>query len=93
MGKLLANDSHLRYAHLLMANGHTIHFVDMCATKRSFVSSMKREYEVIIEKDEDGYYHARVPELPGCFTQAESLREVNKNIKEAIDLYLEIINN
>jgi predicted RNase H-like HicB family nuclease len=61
---------------------------NICMGKR-----MKREYEVIIEKDEDGYYHARVPELPGCFTQAESLREVNKNIKEAIDLYLEIINN
>lgn len=52
---------------------------------------MKKEFDVIIEKDEDGYYHARVPELPGCFTQAESLREVNKNIKEAIDLYLDVL--
>jgi len=52
---------------------------------------MKKEFDVIIEKDEDGYYHARVPELPGCFTQAENLREVNKNIKEAIDLYLDVL--
>jgi predicted RNase H-like HicB family nuclease len=32
-----------------------------------------REFYVIIEKDEDGYYVADVPELPGCHTQAKSL--------------------
>jgi predicted RNase H-like HicB family nuclease len=45
---------------------------------------------VILEKDEDGYY-GYCPELPGCHTQGESLEEVIKNIKEAIELYLETL--
>ena len=50
---------------------------------------MKRAYNVIIEKDEDGYFVATVPELPGCHTQAKSLDELNQRIEEAIALYLE----
>jgi predicted RNase H-like HicB family nuclease len=49
-----------------------------------------REFTVIIEQDEDGIYIASVPELPGCHTQAETLDELNKRIKEAIELYLEV---
>jgi len=49
-----------------------------------------REFTVIIEKDEDGIYVASVPELPGCHTQAETLDELNRRIKEAIELYLEV---
>jgi predicted RNase H-like HicB family nuclease len=49
-----------------------------------------REFTVIIEQDEDGIYIASVPELPGCHTQAETLDELNRRIKEAIELYLEI---
>ena len=51
---------------------------------------MKREFDVIIEKDEDGFYVASVPELPGCHTQARSLDELMENINEAIELYLEV---
>ena len=47
------------------------------------------EYTVIIERDEDGYYVGEVVELPGCFTQARSIEELLKRIKEAIELYLE----
>ena len=47
------------------------------------------QYDVIIEKDEDGVYVAHVPELPGCHTQGDSVKEVMKNISEAIELYLE----
>lgn len=50
-----------------------------------------REFTVIIEQDEDGIYIASVPELPGCHTQAETLDELNRRIKEAIELYLEIV--
>jgi len=50
---------------------------------------MKRQYNVVIEQDEDGYYVGIVPELPGCHTQAKSLDELRKRIKEAIELYLE----
>jgi predicted RNase H-like HicB family nuclease len=45
---------------------------------------------IIIEKDEDGYY-AYCPELPGCQSQGDSLEEVRENIKEAVELYLETL--
>jgi predicted RNase H-like HicB family nuclease len=44
----------------------------------------------VVEKDEDGYYVASVPELPGCHTQAKTLDAVMKRIKEAIQACLEI---
>ena len=50
-----------------------------------------REFTVIIEQDEDGIYVASVPELPGCHTQAKTLDELNSRIKEAIQLYLEVV--
>ena len=50
---------------------------------------MKKTYTYIIEKDEDGYYIADVPELPGCHTQAKTLDELEKRILEAITLYLD----
>jgi predicted RNase H-like HicB family nuclease len=34
---------------------------------------MRREFNVLIERDEDGYYVASVPALRGCHTQAKSL--------------------
>jgi predicted RNase H-like HicB family nuclease len=46
-------------------------------------------FSVVVEKDEDGYYVASVPELPGCHTQAKSLDLVMERIKEAIQVYLE----
>ena len=45
---------------------------------------------IIIEKDENGYY-AFCPELKGAHSQGESLEEVLKNIKEAIELYVETL--
>jgi predicted RNase H-like HicB family nuclease len=50
---------------------------------------MKREYNVIIEKDADGFFVATVPELRGCHTQAKSLDTLMKRVKEAIELCLE----
>ena len=47
------------------------------------------KFGVVVEKDEDGYYVASVPELPGCHTQAKTLDQVMKRIKEAIEVYLE----
>jgi predicted RNase H-like HicB family nuclease len=47
------------------------------------------KFAVVVEKDEDGYYVASVPELPGCHTQAKTLDELNDRIEEAIELYLE----
>jgi len=47
------------------------------------------KFAVIVERDEDGYYVASVPELPGCHTQANTLDELTKRVKEAIEAYLE----
>jgi len=51
---------------------------------------MKREVTVIIERDEDGYFIATVPELKGCHTQAKSLDELMERVKEATLLCLEV---
>jgi len=51
---------------------------------------MIREFNVLIEKDEDGYFVASVPALRGCHTQAKSLDVLMKRIKEAIELCLEV---
>lgn len=55
-----------------------------------WVERMKRKFNIVIEKDEDGYYVATVPELPGCHTQARTLDELTERIEEAIKLYLEV---
>jgi predicted RNase H-like HicB family nuclease len=49
-----------------------------------------KEFSVIIERDEDGYYVASVPSLRGCHTQAKSMDTLMKRIKEAIELCLEV---
>ena len=51
---------------------------------------MMREFSVVIEKDEDGYFVATVPALRGCHTQAKSLDTLMKRIKEAVKLCLEV---
>jgi predicted RNase H-like HicB family nuclease len=49
-----------------------------------------RQFDVVIERDTDGYYVASVPHLAGCHTQARSLDEVTERIREAIELCLEV---
>ena len=48
-----------------------------------------KQFKVVIERDEDGYFVAEVPALPGCYTQAKSMRELDKNLREVIALCLE----
>lgn len=50
---------------------------------------MAKAFDVIIERDDEGYYVATVPELPGCHTQAKSLDKLVERIREAIHLCLE----
>ncbi len=49
-----------------------------------------KKFNIVIERDEDGYFVASVPALPGCHTQAKSLDELTRRIREAITLYLEV---
>ncbi|HEY9295502.1 type II toxin-antitoxin system HicB family antitoxin [Microcoleus sp. ZQ-A2] len=49
----------------------------------------KREFYVIIEWDEDGYYVGEVPQLKACYSQGETIDELLINIKEVIELCLE----
>lgn len=50
---------------------------------------MGKEFTVIIERDEDGYFVGSVPELKGCHTQAKSLDELMERMKEVVLLCLE----
>lgn len=51
---------------------------------------MKKEFNIIIEQDEEEFLVASVPELPGCHTQARSYDELMTRIREAIELCLEV---
>lgn len=45
--------------------------------------------KILLEEQEEGGYTAYVPALQGCISQGETIEEALKNIKEAIELYLE----
>jgi predicted RNase H-like HicB family nuclease len=45
--------------------------------------------KAIIHKADEGGYWAEVPALPGCVSQGETTDEVRRNLKEAIELWLE----
>jgi len=49
-----------------------------------------KTYDVIIERDEDGFFIASVPSLKGCHTQAKSLDVLMERTREAITLCLEV---
>jgi len=51
---------------------------------------VKQIFNIVIEKDDAGYFVGFVPELPGCHSQARGLDQLLKRMKEAIELYLEI---
>ena len=59
------------------------------------MKSMKRKsaktlsYSVFYEQAAEGGYVAFVPALPGCHTQGETLEETERNVKDAIALYIE----
>lgn len=51
---------------------------------------MERHFDVVIERDSEGWYVASVPALHGCHTQARSLDELMDRVKEAVALCLEV---
>ena len=50
----------------------------------------EKVFNVLVERDEDGYYVASVVELPGCHTQARTLDQLSRRIKEAVEGYLQV---
>ena len=53
------------------------------------VPQMKKKYNVVVERDSEGWLVASVPGLSGCHTQAKSYDQLFERIKEAIELCLE----
>jgi len=51
---------------------------------------MTRQFNVVVERDAEGFFVATVPSLPGCHTQARSLDQLMERVREAIELYLEV---
>ncbi len=46
-------------------------------------------FKVVLEPSDEGGFTVYVPSLPGCISEGESKEEALKNIREAIGLYLE----
>jgi antitoxin HicB len=49
---------------------------------------MKRSYSIILDPAAEGGYVVRVPRLPGCVTEGDTLEEALANAKEAVTAYL-----
>ena len=58
--------------------------------KKNIDYYMNLPYNIIIRKDPYGGYFAKVEELEGCMTQGETYEEAFKNIREAMELWLEV---
>ncbi len=48
-------------------------------------------FKVVLEPSDEGGYTVYVPSLPGCISEGETVEEALKNIQEAIELYLESV--
>jgi predicted RNase H-like HicB family nuclease len=53
-------------------------------------SPMKTTYKAVVHEEAEGGYWAEVPELPGCFTQGETLDALYQNLIEAIACHLDV---
>lgn len=49
------------------------------------------EFEVVFTSQDEGGFTVEVPDLPGCISEADTLEEAEENIREAIELYLETL--
>ena len=49
------------------------------------------QFEAIFVAQEEGGFTVEVPDLPGCISEGDTLEEAEKNIQEAIELYLETL--
>jgi len=49
------------------------------------------KFQIVLEPSDEGGYTALVPSLPGCISEGDTKEEATKNVREAIELYLEPI--
>ena len=47
------------------------------------------DIKIVLEDQEEGGFTVYVPSLPGCISEGDSVKEALKNIREAIELYLD----
>ena len=50
---------------------------------------MEKDFYVVIERDEDGFYIGEVPSLKGCYSQGKTIDELLNNIREVIEMAIE----
>ncbi|KPK02495.1 MAG: hypothetical protein AMJ56_20875 [Anaerolineae bacterium SG8_19] len=53
------------------------------------MAAKQREFFVVIERDEDGFFVGEVPQLQACYSQGKTLDELMANMREVIELCLE----
>ena len=53
----------------------------------------QHQFKAVIEQDEDGYFVASIPALPGCYTQSKNITELKKRMQDAIRLCLSVAKN
>jgi antitoxin HicB len=51
----------------------------------------QRTYRILLTPEDEGGFSVSVPALPGCFTQGETIEEAIEMAKEAISLYIEVL--
>ena len=54
---------------------------------------MKMKLKVVLEPSDDGGFTVYVPSLPGCLSEGDTKEQALANIKEAIELYLEPVDD
>jgi predicted RNase H-like HicB family nuclease len=52
-------------------------------------TGVAKQYEVVYQRDETGWWQARVPQIPGCHTQGRTVEEARRRIREALSLFVD----
>ncbi len=74
-----------------IANDLRRQVAELSAPRHVSVRVRGRPYDVVLTPDLDaGGYTIAVPELPGCFSEADSVSEARQMVREAIELWLDV---
>ena len=57
---------------------------------RSVEDYLSLPYDIEVKRNEDGTYFARVKELPGCMTEADTFAEIEEMIRDAMAAWIEV---